>query len=242
MDRHQLKLNADLGEGAGNDSVLMPYLEMCNISCGAHAGDLSEIENTMRLAQKHQIKIGAHPSYPDRENFGRQIMDISEADLLSSLTEQLETFKAIANKLNVTVHHIKAHGALYHQVASNETIKNIFLQAVDNSFDDINIIIPSSYYAKMSNFGYHTLLYEAFADRQYLPNLQLLSRSQAEALITNTEDLANQLYKLLECGKVFTSDGSWQDIYFDTICIHGDSPGIAERLPMIIAILENQIF
>lgn len=239
MDRYQLKLNADLGEGSGNDEALMPYLEMCNISCGAHAGSPTEMEKTLRLAQKHDVKIGAHPSYPDRENFGRKVMDISEEVLYDSLNQQLDTFCQFTKRIGASVYHIKAHGALYHKVAADDTIREIYLRAIKNHFEDIKIVIPSSYYNKTSSFGYHKVMYEAFADRQYLPDLALMSRTNTEAVLTKTEDLASQLHKMLDCGKVFTTDGSWQDIHFDTICIHGDTPGIADRLPEAIALLKN---
>lgn len=239
MDKSQLHLNADLGEGTGHDAALMPYLEMCNIACAAHAGSPEEIADTIRLAQQSEVKIGAHPSYPDRENFGRKVMNISEGSLFESLEQQLSLFKSIADKLNIKVHHIKAHGALYHEVVKNEEVKNVYLRAIENHFEDIKIIIPSSYYKKTSNFGHYSLLYESFADRQYMPDLELMPRNNPQALLTKTEDLASQLHKMLDCGKVFTSDGSWQDIHFDTICIHGDTKGIAERLPQAIALLKN---
>ncbi len=239
MDRMRLHLNADLGEGTGNDVALMPYLELCNIACGAHAGGPEEIEKIIRLAQQHKVKIGAHPSYPDREQFGRKVMDIAPEALLDSLNKQFKLFKSIANKLGAEIHHVKAHGALYHQVVSNAIVKNTYLHAIENNFNDIKIVIPASYYAKVSNFGYHTVLYEAFADRQYMPDLELMSRKNAAAVLTTTEDLASQLHKMLDCGKVFTADGSWQDIHFDTICVHGDTNGIAERLPRAIALLKN---
>ena len=117
MDRKGLKLNADLGEGAGNDHIIMPFLSLCNIACGAHAGSKEIIHNTIQLAKKHDVKIGAHPSYPDKENFGRLRMDISQIDLFDSLMNQLQTFRTVAEQLKIKVYHIKAHGALYHAVA-----------------------------------------------------------------------------------------------------------------------------
>ncbi len=239
MDKQYLKLNADLGEGTGNDGALMPYLQMCNISCGAHAGSPEEIEKTILLALEHDVKIGAHPSYPDRENFGRIIGDISEQELYDSLNEQLESFRKIADKLSAPIHHIKAHGALYHEVIKNEKVEEIYWRSIENNLLDLKIVFPSSFYEKGSTYRYTNFLYEAFADRQYMPNLDLMPRSKPESVITNTEDLANQLYKLLDYNKVYTSDGSWQDIHFDTICIHGDTKGITERLPKAIALLKN---
>ena len=239
MDREQLKLNADIGEGLGNDASIMPFLVMCNISCGAHAGGLSEIEKAIRLAQKYSVKIGAHPSYPDKEHFGRKVLNISNEELFDSLSKQLHDFQKIATRLNEKVNHIKAHGALYHQVIEDQKVRSIFLQAIEENCDDIKIVIPASCHNKNVSFGKHHLLYEAFSDRQYLPNLDLMSRTNAGAVITKTEDLASQLYKMLDCGKVYTTDGSWQDIDFDTICVHGDTTGIAERLPKAIALVKN---
>jgi len=126
----QLKLNSDLGEGVGNDALLMPYLFACNIACGGHFGDASTIQTAVKLALKHQVKIGAHPSYPDKENFGRKSIQFEPEFLEKSLQDQLQLFNKILLDCNSSLHHIKAHGALYNDIAQNKTLAHIYLSAM----------------------------------------------------------------------------------------------------------------
>src|SRR5690606_35254104 len=112
-----IDFNCDLGEGFGNDAAIMPFISSCNIACGGHAGDLESMKKTLLLAKNHGVQVGAHPSYPDRENFGRKIIPVPNSDLLQSLLQQIRTLENIAAGLQIRLQHIKFHGALYHQAA-----------------------------------------------------------------------------------------------------------------------------
>ena len=115
-----IHINCDLGEELYNEDLLMPFISACNIACGGHAGNKEIIENTIDLAKQHQVQIGAHPSFPDRENFGRKVLQIEDNELLDSLVNQISVVLEIANKKNTELHHIKAHGALYNLAAKDQ--------------------------------------------------------------------------------------------------------------------------
>ena len=104
-----IDINCDLGEGFNNEHIIMPLISSCNISCGAHAGSLEIMDKVIQLARKYKVKIGAHPSFPDRDNFGRNVLDISNSDLQKSLEDQLTIFKDRALLQNATIHHVKPH-------------------------------------------------------------------------------------------------------------------------------------
>ncbi|MBT6376853.1 MAG: lactam utilization protein LamB, partial [Flavobacterium sp.] len=112
-----IDLNCDVGEGLENEHLIMPLISSCNISCAAHAGSIKTIDKVLQLAIRHKVSIGAHPSFPDRENFGRKILDISNTALQQSLQDQLTVFKERAALQNAVIHHVKPHGALYNLIA-----------------------------------------------------------------------------------------------------------------------------
>ena len=128
LSKLQIDINADVGEGIGNEDLLMPYLSSCNIACGGHAGDESTMKSVVELAKQYQVKIGAHPSFPDRKNFGRVVMDIAHDVLLDSLKVQLKTLLAICNSNGVKIHHVKPHGALYNLAVYDEVIAEVILK------------------------------------------------------------------------------------------------------------------
>ena len=118
---HCIDLNCDVGEGIGNEALLFPYISSCNIACGGHAGDADSMLETVRLAQKHNVLIGAHPSYPDREHFGRIRIEMAPEVLQKHLERQIKALTGILEPLNIPLHHIKAHGALYNDLASGSS-------------------------------------------------------------------------------------------------------------------------
>ncbi|HET8736984.1 MAG TPA: LamB/YcsF family protein, partial [Pricia sp.] len=172
-----IDINCDVGEGADNEAQLFPLISSCNIACGGHAGDVDSMERVVRLAKKYQVKVGAHPSYPDRANFGRSAMAISPESLIHSIREQVSTLTAILQKEGIGLHHIKAHGALYHEIAKNTAQAENFLQAASVFGKDILIYAPyaSTIGKKAIEHGFSTAR-EAFADRNYKADLSLVSR------------------------------------------------------------------
>ncbi len=238
MSKNIYLLNADLGEGSHHDALIMPHLCYCNIACGGHTGDAQSMTNAILLAQKYEVKIGAHPSYPDPENFGRAAMDIPYGDLSDSLIKQLRKFKEVADTMNAEVHHVKAHGALYHKIVEDAGIRKIYFQVVNHVFQNVKIMVPSHTDPQTFDVPSTHLMLEAFADRQYDKNLKLLSRDKPGAIIYKPEDIASQIHKLHHNGKVLDNTGAWIDIRFDTICIHGDHAGIDTYFPQVINLLE----
>ena len=130
MMQYKVDINCDVGEGVGNEADIFPYISSCNIACGGHAGDTETMYRVVSLAKQHRLKVGAQPSYPDKTNFGREVMDISNKDLVQSIQKQLSDFDAVLQQEEVTLHHIKAHGALYNQTAKDKELAKVYLNAL----------------------------------------------------------------------------------------------------------------
>lgn len=235
----EIDINSDVGEGVGNEAELMPLISSCNIACGGHAGDEDSMRETIRLALKHHVKIGAHPSYPDRANFGRKIMDISTEGLLSSIREQLSSFSDILKKEGGQLHHIKPHGALYNTIAKDEKLANTFLEAI-SEYIHIPLYVPFASViegeAKKRNL---TVIHEAFADRNYHHDLSLVSRKEENALIESPEDVLAHVERISRTGKVLTIEGIEKEIMADTFCVHGDTPSALKILTYLHQELPN---
>lgn len=228
-----------MGEGIGSDANLMPWISSCSISCGAHAGDEYTIRKTIRLAKKHGVKIGAHPGYPDKENFGRMVMDISKKTLQKSIKKQLNSFSDILKKEGGELHHIKAHGALYHQLAKNKALAFMFLDALKN-FTKIPLYVPfCSEIAKAATNRGFQILYEAFADRNYNADLTLVSRKDKNALLQNPTAILQHILKMVKKNQVLSVQGVKIHIQADTFCIHGDTPNALEILKYLHQKLPN---
>ena len=226
----RIDVNSDVGEGVGNEAELMPLISSCNIACGGHAGDEATMRETIRLAIKHHVKIGAHPSYPDRANFGRKIMDISSDDLTFSLGEQLSIFSNILEKEGGELHHIKPHGALYNAIAKDEKLANTFLDAI-SEYIDVPIYVPFTSViereAKSRNFR---IIHEAFADRNYHHDLSLVSRKEENAVMESPQEVLAHIVRMVNTGEVLTLEGSKKKILAHTFCVHGDTPSALEIL------------
>ncbi len=223
-------LNADVGEEAGFDDKIMPYVSWCNISCGSHAGNEQVIQDTINLAIKNKVKIGAHPSYPDRENFGRKSMELSYDDLVKTITDQIQLVKHFTEKAGVKLHHVKPHGALYNDAIKNEAIALAIIEAVKNI--DKSLYLITAKYSKLSYLSSDELnvKYEVFADRNYNKDLTLVSRSKENAVIVDPDEVFEHVYRMISDNKIRTAGGEEKSIFFDTICVHGDNPNSVEIL------------
>lgn len=214
--------NVDAGEGFGNEEELFKYVDLANISCGAHAGSLEETQRVMLLAHKLGVKIGAHPSFPDPENFGRVVPSINHQELKKSLTNQLKHFFSMAETHGLTVFHVKPHGALYHEVARNEKIAQLFFEVLKElEFKGAVIGLPNSLFEEYCVQWGFVLLNEAFADRRYLPNGSLMSRSENGAVIKDQKEINEQVKQLMVHGRVTAGD-DFVNLKTETICFHGD--------------------
>ncbi|NJN42555.1 MAG: 5-oxoprolinase subunit PxpA [Flammeovirgaceae bacterium] len=219
-----IDINCDLGEGIGNDAQLMPYLSSCNVACGGHAGNEQIMIETVELAKFHNTKIGAHPSFPDRENFGRLDMEISPRELTKVLVEQIELLSTILSKRGLKLNHVKAHGALYNKASVDEPTANAIILAMTN-FTDLKIYAPwKSVLAHVACNAKIDVMYEAFADRNYNSDLTLVSRKLPNALLHDPDEIATHVLRMIVDGKVKTVSHQEVNIKADTLCIHGDNP------------------
>jgi UPF0271 protein len=229
-----IDINADVGEGLNNESQLMPYLSSCNIACGGHAGNEESMSKVVKLAKKHKVKIGAHPSFPDKQNFGRQVIQISSADLYTSLKQQIRSLMKVLRTEHITLHHIKPHGALYNLAAVDEKTANVIIEVVKSIALPLSLYVPyGSVIADKAQKEGIKITYEAFADRNYNVDLTLVTRSQNNAIITNPNDVFNHVYKMISQQKVKTISGVEVEIKADTFCIHGDNPEALKLLEFL---------
>ena len=234
-----IDINCDVGEGVGNESELFQYISSCNIACGGHAGDSRTIREVVKLAKQKGIKIGAHPSYPDKENFGRKTMDLPADEFVKSIGSQIRLFKEILKEEEATLHHIKPHGALYNDLLQNKRLAKSFVGATKPFLEGACYYTPhGSALAKEAELNDLQVINEAFADRNYNQDLSLVSRSMSDALITEPEKVLDHLIPMIKEGTVKTINGAVIPIRAQTFCIHGDTPTalqilmyLAEELP-----------
>ena len=226
-----IDINCDLGEGFNNEHIIMPLISSCNISCGAHAGSLEIMDKVIQLARKHKVKIGAHPSFPDRENFGRNVLDISNSDLQKSLEDQLTIFKDRALLQNATIHHVKPHGALYNLIAVNREKASVVIAAIQHVFEAVKLYVP--YQSRIEEIAIQSgqeIVYEAFADRRYNEDLSLVSRTLSNALIIDKHEVLKQVQQIANKQLVTTVNFHEKKIKASTFCVHGDTKNAIEIL------------
>ena len=231
MTQKNIDLNCDLGEwrtkhGPTLDEDIMPFISSCNVACGGHIGDEDSMRTTIELAQKHDVALGAHPGYPDPENFGREVMDIDPQLLKDSIIEQISIFKKYLDKAGTKLHHIKPHGALYNQAVKDESTARIIVSAIKQVYPAIKVYLPEgSVSSEIASEEGLEVIYEVFADRVYEDDLRLRSRSFSDALLHDEADVIAQLRHLILEGKVLTHSGTKKRIKAGTVCLHSDTPG-----------------
>jgi len=224
----QVDINCDVGEGLDNEALIFIYISRCNLACGGHAGDEDTIRKVMQLAKKHNVIVGAHPSYPDKENFGRKVLDISTHDLIDSITNQLTTFYKIAEEEKIHIDHIKPHGALYNEAAKNKKVAEAVISAIKKTklFNTTKLMTPhNSVIANIAKTNNIETLYEGFVDRNYNENLSLVSRNQEHAIIEDPENAIVHLSRMIN-GNILTVTGKTIPIKASSFCIHGDNRNV----------------
>ncbi|MGS2739338.1 5-oxoprolinase subunit PxpA [Sinomicrobium sp. M5D2P17] len=230
-----VKLNCDVGEGSNNEHLLMPFISSCSIACGGHAGNMESMRKVVDLAVQNDVGTGAHPSYPDRENFGRKSLNMEERELIGSLQQQIAILENILREEGVPLHHIKAHGALYNDMAKNKNIAEIFLSAIRSYRDRVPVYVPyNSVIEKLAVSKGFRITYEAFADRNYNDDLSLVARNTENAVILDKEEVRKHVLFMVKEGKVRTLSGKEVTIKTDTFCLHGDNPNAVEILRYLI--------
>ena len=222
-----IDLNSDLGEGAGTDAQLMPLISSANIACGGHAGDETTMSATIALARRYNVAVGAHPGYPDRENFGRDPIAMDTDELSEEIARQIRALRAVDPDLKIS--HVKAHGALYNQAWHDKAIANAIVAGVKKVFtahtDVALFAAPKSALAEAALGGGLRVVREGFADRAYEKDGTLRSRKLDGALHTDPKIAAKQALSFVRDGGVHAHDGSFLKMAVDTLCIHGDTPG-----------------
>jgi 5-oxoprolinase (ATP-hydrolysing) subunit A len=221
-----IDLNCDMGEGAGNDEAIMPYISSANIACGYHAGNAGTMNATVDLAIKQGVAIGAHPSFYDIEGFGRREMKLSKQEVYEIIVYQVSALAGFVKIKGQRLHHVKPHGALYNMAAKDPEYAGAIAAAV-RDFDPTLILYGLSGSEMMSaatKAGLRTCS-EVFADRTYQNDGSLTPRNQPGAILSDFSDALGQIMKMINEHQVRTLDGNMISIEAGTICIHGDHPG-----------------
>lgn len=219
-----------MGEGGAEDEKIMPLISSCNIACGGHAGDADTIEKTVALALKNGVHIGAHPSYPDRQYFGRQRMEISEQDLKESLDSQIRRVREEAAAQGGVLHHVKAHGALYNDLKTDKRKAELLISLIEKIDKGIKVFVPPKSVLKEKAGKRVKVWVEGFADRTYEQDFSLTPRSFGDALLTDKEEIFMRVKGMALKGQLKTRDGKILTHHFDTICVHSDTPGSLDIL------------
>lgn len=231
MEKIFIDINCDIGEGTPDEALLFPFITSCNIACGGHAGDEASMGEAVRLAIKNRLKIGAHPSYPDRDNFGRLHMEMPAAEFKAAIREQLAALDKILLREKAIMHHIKPHGALYNDLVADPGLAALFLEGISAYKNQCRIYIPwGSAIAAEAQSQAYKIVYEAFGDRRYTADGRLVSRRLAGAVIEDPKAVMEQLLMMIREQRVKTMNGTLIHIEARTFCIHGDTPAAFQIL------------
>ena len=224
-----MKLNCDLGElQHDNDEKIMPYIDQANIACGFHASDPLTMQKTVQFAVQHNVKIGAHPSYPDKENFGRRSMSFSNIELIAILHYQIGALQTICQAENTTLSYVKPHGALYNDMMANLEVFNDVCQAISLVQPQLPLMIqalPDTHqFIAIAEKWHVELIFEAFADRAYQDNGLLVARTQSGAVLHDEQEVLKRIMLLNDKQQLLTINDRTLDIKVDSLCVHGDNP------------------
>jgi len=234
-----IELNADIGEGY-DDGSLMPYLARVSIACGGHAGDADSMATALRQAAEYGLQIGAHPSYPDRSQFGRRPLAASVDEIMAWVTQQTEALAEQAARLGLRLAHVKPHGALYNVAAQDPGVAAAVARAVA-AFDPALALVglSGSQLIAAGQAAGLPVLNEAFADRRYRADGRLVSRETTDALLTDAASAAQQALALARGEAIIALSGMAVRIPADTLCLHGDTPGALKIARAVHAALNH---
>ena len=232
--KHHIDLNCDMGEsfGAwtmGHDQDVMPWVSSVNIACGFHAGDPATMRRTVALALEHGVRVGAHPGLPDLAGFGRRVMAVTPQDAYDLVVVQVGALAAVARSQGGSLHHVKAHGALYNMAARDPALAQAIARAVADV--DPGLVLYALAGSVQVQAGLEAGLavaQEVFADRSYQPDGSLTPRQQPGAMITDAEQSVRQVLQMVEQGQVTCLSGELVELKADTLCLHGDQPDAAD--------------
>ncbi|QCF37741.1 5-oxoprolinase subunit PxpA [Salinivibrio sp. YCSC6] len=237
-----MKLNADMGEsfGAwtmGMDSALMPWIDMANIACGFHASDPDVMAATVALAVKHNVSIGAHPGYADKQGFGRRHIDHTPAQISHLVRYQIGALQGICARFNASLDYVKPHGALYNTMMVDNDCFEAVLAAVADTLPNTPLMVlalpDNRQHRQLAQRAGVPLIFEAFADRAYLASGQLAPRDQPGAVLDDANAMIAQVLQLSQHGTVTTLEGQTLSLSPDTVCVHGDNLQSVEAIKQL---------
>ncbi len=245
-----IKLNCDLGEGENAsllhvDRAVMPYIDQANIACGFHAGNPGVMRATLNLAKEHGVQVGAHPSYNDREGFGRRSMNLHPSEIRPLLLQQISVLDSIAKAQGQQLTYVKPHGALYNDMMANSDIRKAIMDTIAQYQDTHQQALAfmaqatpefESHLGEAKASGIELWL-EAFADRCYASDGKLLSRSIEEA-VHNHEKMLEQVMQITETSSITTKEGSVIELQIDSLCVHGDNKAGVEAIAQIRELIQ----
>jgi len=226
-----IKLNCDMGESfgiwkMGEDELIMPHINMANLACGFHSSDSTTMNKSVELAVKHNVTIGAHPSYQDLVGFGRRSIACTEEEISAIILYQIGALSSFCKVHNTSISYVKPHGALYNDMMKDENIFKSILRAIASFDKTIKLMILSTpdyeRFENIASFYDIELLYEVFADRNYNDDGSLVSRTQNNAVVQNEEDVISRVKILSKDGYIESINGKKLPIKANTICVHGD--------------------
>jgi len=221
----------DAGEGITGEYELYPFVNALNVACGGHYGDKRTIFETLNHAIPYEIELGAHPSYPDKENFGRVSLELSSEELAASIVDQIDCFARVVEDLGTTWTHIKPHGALYNDLAKNASLAEVFLNAIASYKEKTLYLQESSIIALKAEEHGFKVAHEYFIDRNYLAIDRLVPRSKENALISDPKQALDHLHSMADKKSLRLLDGTEVSIEPHTFCIHSDH----QATPQIVA-------
>ncbi len=229
-----IDLNADLGEGfgvwrLGDDDAMLRIVTSANVACGFHAGDPAGLLRVCRTAAERGVRIGAQVGYRDLAGFGRRFIDVATEDLIADIVYQIGALKGIAAAVGSTVSYVKPHGALYNTIVTNREQAAAVVAAVhlvDNTLPVLGLA-GSAFFDEAARLGLRTVA-EAFADRAYRPDGQLVSRREPGAVLHDPSEIAQRVVTMVTSGQLSAIDGTQIPVSVESVCVHGDSPGAVQ--------------
>jgi UPF0271 protein len=236
----RIDFNCDLGEGCGDDAAIIPLITSASIACGGHAGDEATMRTTLRLCREHGVAAGAHPSYPDRENFGRHEMPLAAAQIGELVEHQLATLAGIAASESMRLAHVKPHGALYNLAARDRSVAEAIAGAIVR-FDPRLVLfgLSGSRLTAAGEAAGLRVAHEVFAERRYEVDGTLTPRSRADAVIHDLDETIAQVRGFVRDGSVTARTGERLALRADTLCLHGDRADAAAFARSIRDALES---
>ncbi|HEY3994535.1 MAG TPA: 5-oxoprolinase subunit PxpA [Mycobacterium sp.] len=229
-----IDLNADLGEGfgvwrLGDDEAMLGIVTSANVACGFHAGDPAGLLRVCRAAAEQGVRVGAQVSYRDLAGFGRRFIDVAAEDLVADVVYQIGALQALAHASGTTVSYVKPHGALYNTIVTNREQAAAVTEAVRLVDATLPVLgmAGSAFFDEASRLGLRPVA-EAFADRAYLPDGQLVSRREPGAVLHDPDRIADRVVAMVDSGRVTAIDGTQINLDVESVCVHGDSPGAVQ--------------